>query len=89
MSANRQAAAGDEMRTVLCSQLGDILYREISAEIDIRQATDRYLSDLYDSQVTVEAFHICSALESYRRIEWAAEMIRVHPEKSWQTFLHE
>jgi hypothetical protein len=64
-----------------------LLYAEISKEIRTRQETDLYLSSLYDSE-DKEVVYLVSALESYRRTEWAAEMIRSYPEKDWQMALH-
>jgi hypothetical protein len=65
-----------------------LLYAEISNEIRTRQETDLYLSSLYDSEDKEGVFYLVSALESYRRTEWAAEMIRSYPEKDWQMALH-
>jgi hypothetical protein len=65
-----------------------LLYAEISNEIRTRQETDLYLSSLYDSEDKVGVFYLVSALECYRRTEWAAEMIRSYPEKDWQMALH-
>ena len=66
----------------------DFFYSEISKEIGMRQETDLYLSSLYDSNDKEEVFHLFSALESYRRTEWASEMIRSYPEQTWQIALN-
>ena len=65
-----------------------MLYSEITDEIRARQETNRDLSALYESEDNEGAFYLASALESYRRTEWAAEMIRSYPERSWQMVLH-
>jgi hypothetical protein len=74
--------------TLRSLQVDVVFYSEISAEIRTRQDTDRYLSTLWVLEDKEGVFELVLSLERYRRIEWAAEMIRSYPEKSWQTVLH-
>jgi len=54
-------------------------YSEISKEIQTRQEIERYLSTLCESEQDEEVIDIIGALERYRRIGWAAEMIQTYP----------
>jgi hypothetical protein len=74
--------------TLLSIQTDVACYSEISKEIHTRQGVESYLSALCKSKQAKETIYIISTLESYRRIEWAAEMVRTYPVQSWRLILH-